>query len=122
VHNYPESGVLESSVKPSLFAQAWFDGRFKNHLFPTRVVSTHFHQNDELKTTMAISKRLVETVIMCMRVNDVVRIIFFAMNVVSKCTMLYMFSNGSLMHVKLGSKFILPILGAFIPYSRTTDF
>ena len=49
---------LFSKMYSNLAALAWFDRRFKNNCFLTRVVGTNFHQDDMLKTTMNISNRL----------------------------------------------------------------
>jgi len=41
--------------------QAWFDRRLiKNHRLPTMDAVIQFNQNDKLKTTMNMSKGLVE--------------------------------------------------------------
>ena len=43
---------FENSRITNLAAQAWFDWRFKNHWFRTRVVCTHFNQHSNLQTTV----------------------------------------------------------------------
>ena len=61
----PKSALVSGSwivcqTEAGLLQQPWFDRRFNNQWLPTRVVGTRWNRDDQQKTTMNISNRLVD--------------------------------------------------------------